>query len=52
MSVYRCFDCEQYIDADYDGCNECPHDSREIICDGCLEDYPHPDYEFDFVQEE
>lgn len=35
MSVYRCNRCENYYDADYDGCNEDPNDECGLLCDGC-----------------
>ncbi len=39
MSIYRCIECENYKDADYDGCNEHPSDECECMCDDCADRY-------------
>ena len=52
MSAYRCYECEEFKDADFHGCNESPDDECECICDACLDNYPLLDYEYDFDQEE
>ena len=36
MSVYRCDKCENYIDADFQGCNDHPFKNDLNICDVCL----------------
>jgi hypothetical protein len=35
MSIYRCSVCDNYVDADKDGCNEDPNDEYANICDRC-----------------
>ncbi len=35
MSVYRCEYCDNYVDADKDGCNEDPEGN--CVCDYCIE---------------
>ena len=35
MSVYRCGQCENYFDADYEGCFENPLDDCSNLCEGC-----------------
>lgn len=37
MSVYRCGICEEYKDADFDGCEAHPSDECECICENCSE---------------
>ena len=35
MSIYICYDCENYFDRDYQGCYEHPFLNTECICEGC-----------------
>lgn len=35
MSIYRCTRCEQYKDADLDGCNQYLDDELTELCDDC-----------------
>lgn len=35
MSVYRCGQCENYFDGDYEGCFENPLDDCSNLCLGC-----------------
>lgn len=36
MSIYMCDYCNQYIDADYNGCCETP--DGECVCENCYTD--------------
>jgi hypothetical protein len=38
MSVYRCDRCENYYDADYEGCFEHPTDPTACLCESCSND--------------
>lgn len=38
MSIYRCAICEEYKDADYQGCEEHPFFEFEIVCETCYLD--------------
>lgn len=35
MSVFRCGDCEELFDADYEGCFENPLDGCSSLCEEC-----------------
>ena len=35
MAVYKCFDCDQWIDGDWDNCTEV--EDNELICTDCSE---------------
>ena len=35
MAVYKCFDCDQFIDGDWDNCTEI--EDNELICTDCAE---------------
>jgi len=37
MSIYKCANCDNIIDADYSGCNENPFDNTTCICDNCAD---------------
>lgn len=45
MSIYRCWFCECYKDADYDGCNKRPNDMEGEICDKCNDEL-EKDFEY------
>ena len=36
MAIYICNECDGMIDADTHGCNECPTNQEECVCDNCL----------------
>jgi hypothetical protein len=36
MSVYLCDMCDNYVDADYLGCNESPISMYGCVCDDCF----------------
>lgn len=35
MSVFRCGDCDNIIDGDYEGCEEHPFDDTKCLCIEC-----------------
>lgn len=38
MAIYRCEECEQMIDGDYDPCVEHPKDSSLFCCEACADE--------------
>jgi len=45
MSVYRCEQCENYIDSDYEGCYLHPEDNCSLICEPCHKEIAGSEYE-------
>lgn len=39
MAIYRCDDCEQFIDDDWEPCVEHPDDTCQLLCPACAEKY-------------
>lgn len=39
MSVYRCEQCNNYCDADFEGCYEHPFNELVCICESCHDQY-------------
>jgi len=37
MSVYRCENCDDYYDADFQGVEEHPFKELVCVCEGCYE---------------
>ena len=50
MAMYRCSQCEAFIDNDYHPCEEGP--DRELWCPACYEEYKADQAEFGRIYEE
>ncbi|WP_299073268.1 hypothetical protein [uncultured Paraglaciecola sp.] len=39
MAIYYCQECEQYMNDDYDPCQEHPGDNCHLICPYCIDEF-------------
>lgn len=37
MAMYRCYECESFVDDDYHPCEEHPRVETELACPSCME---------------
>jgi DNA-directed RNA polymerase subunit RPC12/RpoP len=42
MAVYKCFECDSFVDNDYHPCEEHPSETNELVCPDCFIELPEP----------